>query len=579
MFLLIDQGDRFSSHNKDSGDNSNFPLMPQFATPEVLESRNLHANFVDDSKQLQTSCEWAEYDDLPSSEDLSAFLADLERDAVIEEAGKTLPTRHSKNGLQPPVVFDRMTPHMTSGEVTSDLMTSKIATLKDVVCRLSQTPVKEDCTEFDDFPSSEDLDAFLADMDLDCDYKPQIKSLAPTVELSEAFHSKRHNKAEEPRTLASNERIAKDIVDRNHTKYSNRILKLDNPCDKEDSLCNVEMSIDSFCVPGEFWKPSCASKSDKRSYDVDSSSDSQFLRDCERVLTKFNGNACIEKDRTDSKLRSHWPILLQNDFALSNKESTRQTKHLCGSGSAEELHEESIVCNMPPKQETSNIIRSHDRNTNETEVQQGDPSICNRWTLVGHHGNSEMLHNSFEMMSCSGDLFSQSLSRMEENCSKTPDLFSSPRLFNGESRSCCIKHLSVTPDLFPSPRSPSSHTHSRSRQEMNSVSLFSCSDHSHLASSSRFPALVRSTSLPGSSENEADAPPTINHRGNENSQTVSFYSTPYRFHLPSKILHKAWTPAGVSPMISDSRGRSPCNDDISVQGTPVLFSPLSSSSL
>ena len=35
-----------------------------------------------------------------------------------------------------------------------------------------------------------------------------------------------------------------------------------------------------------------------------------FRRDCESVLTKFNKNACIEKDRTDSKLRSHWPILL-----------------------------------------------------------------------------------------------------------------------------------------------------------------------------------------------------------------------------------------------------------------------------
>ena len=40
------------------------------------------------------------------------------------------------------------------------------------------------------------------------------------------------------------------------------------------------------------------------------------------------------------------------------------------------------------------------------------------------------------------------------------------------------------------------------------------------------------------------------------------------------------TPAGVSPLLSDSRGPSPYNEpEISALGTPVLFSQMSTSSL
>ena len=40
------------------------------------------------------------------------------------------------------------------------------------------------------------------------------------------------------------------------------------------------------------------------------------------------------------------------------------------------------------------------------------------------------------------------------------------------------------------------------------------------------------------------------------------------------------TPAGVSPLLSDSRGPSPYNEpEISILGTPVLFSQMSASSL
>ena len=131
-------------------------------------------------------------------------------------------------------------------------------------------------------------------------------------------------------------------------------------------------------------------------------------------------------------------------------------------------------------------------------------------------------------MASSPDCFSQSLSCVEEVCSKAPNLFSSPKLINEESRrSRCTKHLITTPDLFCYSRSPCS------RQEMNSVSLYSCSDHSHLSSSPPFSPLARPASFPISNENEADTQPIIKHREVENkfvrnSQTVSFYSTPYK---------------------------------------------------
>ena len=244
---------------------------------------------------------------------------------------------------------------------------------------------------------------------------------------------------------------------------------------------------------------------------------------------------------------------------------------------------------MSLKHEEVNVIRSCDRDTNETKIQQGPQITRNGWTAVNHHehkeaSGDEMSNNSFEMMA-SPDLFSQSLSCVEEVCYETPNLFSSPKLISGESRrSRCTKHLITTTDLFSYSRSPCSRTHSCSRQEMNSVSLFSCSDHSHLSFSSPLSSFARSASLPISNENEADTQPIIKHREVENkfvrnSQTVSFHSTPYDVNLSSKRLHKIWTPAGVSPLLSDFRGTSPCNEDISVQGSPILFFPMSSSGL
>ena len=57
---------------------------------------------------------------------------------------------------------------MTSEEKTPDeIVTSQTVSFSDVVYGFLQ----EHYTDLTDFPSSEDLDAFLADMELDCESK------------------------------------------------------------------------------------------------------------------------------------------------------------------------------------------------------------------------------------------------------------------------------------------------------------------------------------------------------------------------------------------------------------------------
>ena len=175
-----------------------------------------------------------------------------------------------------------------------------------------------------------------------------------------------------------------------------------------------------------------------------------------------------------------------------------------------------------------------------------------------------MLNESFEMMHTSPDLFSQSLSRAKVIRSDTPYLCYSPRLLKGESHSWCSKHFSGTPDLFSSPNC------SPSGKEMISVSLLSCSNHSLFSSSSSPLRLVEQpASSSDSNTNEPDAPSVINQSESENrfvqngAQAITFHSTPCYANRK----------AGVSPLLSDSRGPSPYNEpDISALGTPVLFS-------
>ena len=122
---------------------------------------------------------------------------------------------------------------------------------------------------------------------------------------------------------------------------------------------------------------------------------------------------------------------------------------------------------------------------------------------------------------------------------------------------------------------------------MNSVSLFSCSNHSLFSSSSSPLLLVEQpVSSSDSNRNELDLISVINQSESENrfvqndEKAIGFHSTPCYANRTSKRLHKMCTLAGVSPFLSDSRGPSPYNEpEISTLGTPVLFSQMSTSSL
>ena len=72
---------------------------------------------------------------------------------------------------------------MTLEEKTpSEIVISQTVSFSDVVYGF----VQEDYTEFTDLPSSEDLDAFLADMELDCENILQKKSMAPADAMRSA---------------------------------------------------------------------------------------------------------------------------------------------------------------------------------------------------------------------------------------------------------------------------------------------------------------------------------------------------------------------------------------------------------
>ena len=55
------------------------------------------------------------------------------------------------------------------------------------------------------------------------------------------------------------------------------------------------------------------SNSDKMIHDIESSADSQFLRDCESILTEFNKGVCNKKDRKENSERIPSPAHSHND--------------------------------------------------------------------------------------------------------------------------------------------------------------------------------------------------------------------------------------------------------------------------
>ena len=509
-----------SRPNKAMNSNSTHcpPCVIQPLTPAILKPGEPNTETVDDFTEQHFSHEWTEYDDFPSSEDLSAFLADLERDPLGKEDGQTIPSLYS--------------------------MATEIATLKDA-CEMTRASNAEDFTEFSDFPSSEDLDAFLADMEVDCENIPMRKSptLRSTATSAAFVNSKPHGKVEGSKWLAIK---GDDTGNAYNTKISSESLE-----NKVQTSSDMGHGRDSFSAQEEarlFYRASSSSFSDIMH--GSECSDSQLLRDCESVFADMTENMRSE-GREDRAVGT--PSPLQNSCEDVDNLSTRRSKPFCRSRSTEDLRED-IVCNTPLRNEQTKIMRSRDddHNANETyESQQGDRS-----TSMDLHGNSgvELLTDSCDMMTStpfSPDLFSQS--SVAEGSSKTADLFSSPR-----------PHGSATPDLFSPPTSFAIHARSYTQEELHSVLLFSSSECSHLAVC------------------EKDASSLSSHRDTENefnrsSLLVNLHSTPYGACIPSGMLSKPWTPIQVPPLVV-STGSNRCND-INLQGTPVLFSQLSNSSL
>ena len=137
FFSILDQSDQVSSQEGDIRSNySNSPRLTQLTS----QTTGLNSGKLEICKEEQASCEWTEYDDFPSSEDLSAFLADLELDAINK----------TKEQSQPITNSTRPKPCMTSEEKTPDeIVTSQTVSFSD----LGYGFVQEDYTEFTDFPS------------------------------------------------------------------------------------------------------------------------------------------------------------------------------------------------------------------------------------------------------------------------------------------------------------------------------------------------------------------------------------------------------------------------------------------
>ena len=553
FFSILDQSDQVSSQEDDiRSNNSNSPRFTQLTS----QTKELHSEKLDICKEEQTSCEWTEYDDFPSSEDLSAFLADLELDAINKTKEQSQPIINSKMSTRPK-------PCMTSEEKTPDeMVTSQTVSLSDVVYGF----VPEDYTEFTDFPSSEDLDAFLADMELDCENILQKTSMTPADAVRSADPFELEQKVEVCRTLPCSEHDIKYIAKRNNTERSKKILDITDGygvCAQEDSVRLQN------------------SNSKKKVFLKIDLSHSELRRNCEHLFTESSEKSIPGKHLTRRKQKRHYSVNLQSSFMKNDKpthgrdELIKKEKVLCGLESAEDSREEEVVCTRSLQHQVLDKW-SHDQKI-KAEIRQAAFDQGNSYS-----SGDDVLLDSFEMMHTSPDLFSQSLSRAKIISSDTSYLYNySPRLLKGESYCWCSKHFSGTPDLFSSPNC------SPSRQEMNSVSLFSCSNHSLLSSSSSPLRLVEQPASPSdSNRNDPDAPLVINQSESENrfvqndEQAISFHSTPCYANCTSKRLHRMCTPAGVSPLLSDSRGPSPYNEpEISALGTPVLFSQISTSSL
>ena len=226
FFSILDQSDQVSSEEDDiRRNNSNSPRLTQLTS----QTTGLNSEKLVICKEEQASCEWTEYDDFPSSEDLSAFLADLELDTINKTKEQSQPIINTKMSTRPkPCV-------KSEGKTPGKMVTSQSVSFSDVVYGF----VQDDYTEFTDFPSSEDLDAFLADMELDCENILQKTPSAPADALRSADPFELQQKVEVSRALPCSEHDIKYMAKRNNTEHSKKILDLAD----SDGVCAQENSV------------------------------------------------------------------------------------------------------------------------------------------------------------------------------------------------------------------------------------------------------------------------------------------------------------------------------------------------
>ena len=281
-FYILDGSDQVSSQEEDTSSHySNSPRLTQLSS----QTKELHSEKPDICKEEQASCEWTEYDNFPSSEDLSAFLADLKLDALNKTKERSQPIINSKMSTRPKSC-------VTSEKKTLDeIVTSQTVSFSDVVYGF----IQEDYTEFTDCPSSEDLDAFLVDMELDCETTLQKTSLAPADVMRSADAFDLHQKVEVSKALAaSSEHNIKDFAKRNNTDHSDNLVNLTDG--------------DGFCTQQDFVRQRCFGKTDsivnKTVRDIDLS-DSNLLRNCENIFKEPSEKSIPKKVVTRSKQKRH----------------------------------------------------------------------------------------------------------------------------------------------------------------------------------------------------------------------------------------------------------------------------------
>ena len=258
--------------------------------------------------------------------------------------------------------------------------------------------VQEDYREFTDFPSSEDLDAFLADMELDCGNILQKTPSAPADAMRSADPFELQQKVEVSRTLPCSEHDIKYIAKRNNTERSKKMLDLtdgDGVCAQEDSV-RLQNSNSKKKVLLKF--------------DL---SHSELLRNYQHLFTEPSEKSIPEKHVIRSKQKRHSSVNLQSSFMKNDKptqcgdELIKKEKVLCCLESTQESREGEVVCTRSLQHQVLTTW-SYDQKI-KVEIRQATSNQGNSYS-----SGDDVLIDNFEMMHTSPDLFSQSLSPVQK---------------------------------------------------------------------------------------------------------------------------------------------------------------------